>query len=146
MSVGTTDVERSIVIDAPVEAVWPLLVRFESWPSWGPTVLDVESEANEVASGVRGRVRTPVGVWLPFEITEFEANRSWSWKVAGLRATGHRVEPRPDGSTNVVFTAPRFWRPYGTVLSLGLQRLEDLAEQTSEVVPRSAARTGGMQP
>lgn len=31
------------------------------------------------------------GVWLPFRVTEFSGRR-WAWRVAGIPATGHRVE------------------------------------------------------
>ena len=140
------DITRSTVIDAPPEAVWPLITRFDWWPTWGPTVSGVTSASREVAPQVRGRVTTPVGVSLPFEITEFEAGHNWSWRVAGRRATGHRIELLPDGRTNVVFTAPAHWGPYGVVLSAGLRRLKALAEGAASSTTTPIRSTGSLRP
>lgn len=134
------DVVRSIDIDAPPEAVWSLVARFEHWPSWGPTVSDVRATGDEVGVGVRGSVRTPFGIWLPFEITECESERSWSWRVAGIRATGHRLTPLADGGTRVRFSAPVGWAPYAVVLDRGLRCLAAMAEEIASTGPATSAR------
>jgi len=118
----------SIEVGAAVDEVWRLISEFEQWPAWGPTVLAVESDATAVGPGVTGRVKTAAGFWLPFEITEVEPGRSWNWKVAGIPATGHRVESLGDGSGRVEFTAPIVIYPYVVVLRRGLRRLKELAE------------------
>jgi uncharacterized protein YndB with AHSA1/START domain len=118
----------SIEVGAAGEKVWRLISEFEHWPAWGPSVLAVESEAAAVEPGVTGRVKTVAGFWLPFEITAVEPGRSWNWKVAGIPATGHRVEDIGDGSSRVEFTAPIVTYPYVLVLRRGLVRLKQLAE------------------
>ncbi len=117
-----------IDIHAPADRVWGLLTEFRAWPGWGPSVRGVESEAEAVAPGVTGRVRTALGIWLPFEIEDFEEGRYWDWSVAGLRATGHRVSPLSADRTRVVFTVSRLYLPYVPVLGWGLRRLKRIAE------------------
>ena len=116
------------VINAPLPEVWEVLVETRHWPEWGPTVSEVDGPAR-IAQGSTGRVRTPVGIWLPFEITEFDEWRQWSWNVAGVGATGHRVE-RVDGSgrdaTRITFTAPTWAVVYLPVLRVGLRRIDAL--------------------
>ena len=116
----------SRVVAAPVDRVWDLLVEVAAWPEWGPTVADVELGTSRIGAGSRGRVRTPVGLWLPFAVTSFEPGRSWWWSVGGVPATGHVVRPVPQG-TEVTFTVP-WWAPgYLPVCALALRRLERLA-------------------
>lgn len=121
-------VTTSIEIAAPVSTVWPLLAEFRHWREWGPSVRAVESEAEAVAPGVRGRVKTPIGLWLPFEIERCEVERYWDWKVAGVAATGHRLEPITPVTTRVEFSAGRLFFAYRPVLTRGLKRLAKLAE------------------
>ena len=119
----------AIEIDAPPGKVWSHLTEVRYWPEWGPSVraveLDLEGEA--IGAGVTGRVQTAVGIWLPFEITRFEAERYWDWSVAGFRATGHRLTALAEHRTRVEFTVPRIFKPYVWVLDRGLRRLERLA-------------------
>lgn len=119
----------AIEIDVPAEAVWPYVAEFENWPVWGPTISAVESDAAAVATGARGRVKTVVGLWLPFEITAVVPGRSWHWKVAGIPATGHYVHAIGDERCRVVFTVPWPLAPYVAVLRAGLTRLETLVQR-----------------
>ena len=48
-------IRASIEVNAAADGVWRLLTEFDQWPKWGPTVVDVESEAATVAPGVTGR-------------------------------------------------------------------------------------------
>lgn len=118
------------IIDAPPEAVWALLVDTRRWPAWGPTVQAVEADPPIIAAGNRGRVRTSVGFWLPFEITALADDgplRSWSWKVAGIPATSHRVEDIDAGRRcRVGFAVPVVATPYLAVCAAALRRLERL--------------------
>ncbi len=108
--------------------MWRLITEFRSWPRWGPTLRAVESSAVGVAAGVRGRVKTPAGVWLPFTITDVVEGRSWSWEVAGVSATGHVVEPLGPARCRAMFTVAWPFAPYVIVLRRGLKRLATLAE------------------
>lgn len=115
------DVTRDIA--APPAAVWERLARTRHWPDWGPTVVAVDPADAEVVPGLRGSVTTPVGLRLPFAVTEVVPGRSWSWEVAGVEATGHHVDPTPTGCRATI-TIPT-WAPfYAPVCAWALRRLE----------------------
>lgn len=116
------------MVEAPPDRVWRLLIDFTEWPRWGPSIRSVSVLAPEAGPGVTGSVRTVIGVRLPFEITGWIEGRWWSWRVAGIPATTHRIEPIGPASTLVTFTVPRIAAPYATVLSTGLKRLKRIAE------------------
>ena len=118
----------SVEIGADVSAVWDLLAGFEHWPRWGPTVRAVRSDAAAVAEGVGGRLQTVIGIWLPFEITEVEPQRSWDWKVAGIPATRHYLDPIGERRTRARFTVAWPAAPYAVILWIGLRRLKTMAE------------------
>ena len=127
-------VRRSI--RAAPETVWKIITDTHQWPRWGPSVQRVESPNRFIQKGDRGRVKTAAGIWLPFEITEFEPERYWAWKVAGVRATGHRVEPvgnagsDPDepGGCRLIFEAPAIAFPYLSVCRWAAGRIRRMAE------------------
>lgn len=135
----TFSVSRRIAASA--EDVWALLTDTGKWPAWGPSITGAEPAAASpgsapgsgrgpggLAAGSSGRVRTVLGVELPYTVTAFEPGRYWSWSVAGIPATGHRVVPQ-DGGCLVTFTVP-WWAPaYLLVCALALRRIERLATQ-----------------
>ncbi|MCV7420893.1 SRPBCC family protein [Mycobacterium yunnanensis] len=114
-------------IAAPAESAWRVLTDLSQWPRWGPTVQRAElDEDGPLRLGSRGRVWTPIGVPLPFEITEFDDGSAWAWKVAGVSATRHVVTGHSQGC-RVSFGVP-LWAPaYLPVCALALKRIEDLA-------------------
>ncbi|MCL7418595.1 MAG: SRPBCC family protein [Halalkalicoccus sp.] len=120
----TVDVARTV--DAPAEAVWDLLVDTRRWPEWGPSITDVDCRDRRIRTGSTGRVRVIGGLELPFEITYLDAYR-WTWEVAGIPATGHRVEPH-NGSCRAVFEVPVLAAGYVPVCRLALSRIASLAE------------------
>jgi uncharacterized protein YndB with AHSA1/START domain len=80
-------------VAAPAGVVWKLLTDTGQWPAWGPSITGVEPATAAAASlglapGSRGKVRTLLGVALPYTVTGFDAGRYWSWSVAGIPATG----------------------------------------------------------
>ena len=120
------DVSRDLA--ASPAAAWGVLTDTRSWPAWGPSVAEVRTEPPVLAAvGQRGQLRGPVGPWVPFEITGFDPGSRWTWRVAGIAATGHRVEPRPDGC-RVVFEVPRLAAPYAAVCRVALRRIAALVE------------------
>ena len=147
----TLDVARNL--DVPAEAVWDALVDIRQWPRWGPSVSGASLDSGSGADGYRigpgstGRVRTAVGVSLPFEVTDFDVTdfdvtdfdvtdfdvtdlsggRRWAWRVAGVAATGHRVEPTGPRSCRAVIEVP-VWAPaYAPLCWVALGRLGRVA-------------------
>jgi uncharacterized protein YndB with AHSA1/START domain len=135
------DVAREIAA-APADA-WRLLTDTRTWPAWGPSVADVDCDPPQLELGLRGRVRTAVGVWLPFVVTTLEPGHRWSWRVAGIPATGHRVEPTASGC-RVVFEVPLAAIAYVPVCQLALRRIERLlaARQAAGRDPDGTATDG----
>ncbi len=111
----------------PPAAAWRVLTDLDAWPQWGPSVRRAElTDPGPLRLGSRGKVWTPFGVALPFEITEFDDGHAWAWKVAGVPATHHTVAPLA-GGCRVSFGVP-MWAPvYLTVCALALKRIEGLA-------------------
>lgn len=113
------------VIDADPDAVWELLIDTDRWPAWGPTVSDVRSPERFVEAGTRGEVQVLGGPWLPFEVRTCR-DRRWTWRVARIPATGHRVERVPGGA-RVGFEIPLVASGYALVTERALDRIERLA-------------------
>lgn len=113
-------------IDASPEVVWRILVGLEFWPEWGPSVTRAELDGGDFELGATGRVWTPVGISLPFVISEFNPGRSWGWRVAGVPATGHGVEADGAGC-RAWMSAPRWAPAYLAVLQIALRRIERIA-------------------
>lgn len=125
---NTPDGRRLLVsrrIDAPADRVWDLLVDTERWPDWGPSITAVRCPDRRIREGSTGRVRTVGGLWLPFEVTTCAPYR-WTWRVAGVPATGHRVEPLDRGCL-AAFEVPLLAIPYMFVCRRALRAIEELA-------------------
>lgn len=116
-------------VAAPAERVWSLLAEFDSWPEWGTSIRAVESDADRVAEGVRGRVQTVGGIWLPFRITTVDEGRAWEWDVLRMPATGHRVTTLDATACRVEFSTPWITAPYLVVLRRALTQVQRIAEQ-----------------
>lgn len=118
-------------IDTTVDQAWDLLVDTDRWLEWGPSVRAVDCETRRIRAGSRGTVRIPGGLWLPFEIAAYSppddgTEGRWTWQVARIPATGHRVEPRPDGQTRVVFELPVVAAAYVPVCRRALGRIQSI--------------------
>jgi uncharacterized protein YndB with AHSA1/START domain len=109
-------------VAAGPDAAWELLTSTRAWTRWGPSVTAVEPADAVVFEGLVGRVRTPVGLWLPFRITALVPGHSWAWSVLGIPATSHQVEAEPGGS-RVTFGVPGPALPYLLVCRLALRRI-----------------------
>lgn len=116
------------LIAAPAEVVWDVLVDLDAWPIWGPTVRggSLDAPHTELALNVTGTVHTALGLSAPFTITEFEPGRHWAWRVAGIPATHHRVEPLGE-HCRASMSAPLWASAYLTVCAIALRRIEAIA-------------------
>ena len=118
-------------LDAPAARVWRLITDTHTWPAWGPSVRAVDCRQRFIDAGCRGRIQTPLGVWLPFCVTTFESERFWDWRVAGLAATGHRVEALGAHRCRLSFTVPVWAWGYGLVCRRALFRIDQLLDMHS---------------
>jgi uncharacterized protein YndB with AHSA1/START domain len=118
-------VDRTIA--APPSAVWKLLVDLDAWPKWGPTIrrARLDEPHTELALHATGTVQTSLLVAVSFVVTEFEPGRLWAWKVAGVPATHHRVDPSGDGARATI-AVPWWSAPYLTVCSIALRRIDTM--------------------
>jgi uncharacterized membrane protein len=96
--------ERAVEIDATAEKVWSVLVDVKDWPSWTPSVRQVEPlDDSDVKVGSRFRVTQPMLKPSVWEITKLEPQRSFSWStsVTGIVIDAdHDIESdRPNGVT-----------------------------------------------
>ena len=114
-------------IEAPAADVWRVLVEPARWPTWGPSITAVECGDERIRAGSTGRVRTVVGLWLPFEITTCEEYR-WTWRIGSVPATGHRVTPLGPDRCRATFEVPLLAAPYVLVTALALRRIARLVE------------------
>ena len=117
-------VEREVPVDA--HTAWSLLVDVERWPEWGPSIRAAGLDGERLELGATGWVRTPIGVRLPFEVTAFDDGSRWSWKVAGVPATDHRVRPLGPTTCAVGFGVPRIAAPYTIVCRRALATIDRL--------------------
>ncbi|WP_276301756.1 SRPBCC family protein [Halorussus lipolyticus] len=106
--------------------LWNLLTDTTRWPEWGPSVEEVRCPDRRIRAGTTGEVETTFGVGLLFRITTCE-DRRWTWKVAGITATGHRVEEVADGGCRVVFEVPLLAAGYSPVCAVALRNLKEMS-------------------
>jgi hypothetical protein len=120
----------SRVVDAPAAAAWAVLTEVSQWPAWGPTVAAVDCPVRRIEAGTTGRIRVAgVGLWAPFEVDAYvdtEAEKRWTWRVARVPATGHRVDPLGD-RCRVSFEVPLVAAGYVPVCRRALDNVASLA-------------------
>ena len=119
-------IETSGIVNASCTTLWDLLTDTSSWVKWGPSVLAVECSERYIQLGSRGRVRTALGLWAPFAITEMDDGRYWSWHVFGVPATGHRLDWVGKDVCRLVFQVPVFAAPYVIVCRIALHRITQI--------------------
>lgn len=123
--------EASHVLSVRPETAWELLVDTRRWPEWSPVIEAVEATDRRVRTGTTGRVRVP-SVWLPFDVTAC-AERRWTWRVARLSATGHRVDDLGEDRCRLVVELPLSAAGYAPVCLRALERIEALLEAEGTV-------------
>lgn len=121
--------ETTVEIAAPAAAAWKLLTDTSQWSKWGLSVRHVESAERQISSGSTGHIQTFIGIWLPFRVTEFVDGQRWSWEVAGIPATSHRLEPLGPDRCRVVFEVPLIAAPYLAICRLAAQRIKRILEE-----------------
>ena len=113
---------------ASPKRVWDLITDTTKWRLWGPTVRMLTSSDRYIRKGTWGKVFTPIGLNVPFLITEYEYRYYWAWEVAGIRATGHQLIPTHHEFLHSRLRVAPFWMPYVIVCRAALKRMSNLLE------------------
>jgi hypothetical protein len=96
-------VER-VIINATPAAIWQVLTDVERWPTWTPTVLDVQPLApngHGLKVGARYRVTQPKLRPAVYEVTECAPHQAFTWIRKAPGATmiaDHRLSPFSSGT------------------------------------------------
>ena len=73
---------------------WERYAALSQWATWAPHISVVDADADRLQTGLSGRVRTSVGLSVPFVITDVDASAmTWSWIawVGPVRLTLHHA-------------------------------------------------------
>lgn len=116
-------IQLSRIIHCSPDDLWDLLTDTNRWSSWGPSINAVECEHRYIRYGSRGRIKTILGFWAPFVITEWAHRRHWSWRVFNIPATGHRIEIIDAGCCRLLFEVPFWAAPYIGICQLAAARI-----------------------
>jgi len=119
-------IEISRKVGASSNRVWGLLTDTFVWRQWGPSIIAVQSSDRYIRKGSHGRIKTALRFWVPFQVTDLEFGKCWSWRIFGLRATGHRLERLDKDSCRLVFQVPIWAAPYLIVCKIAMDRLEQM--------------------
>ncbi len=111
-------------LNATRDAVWELVTDTFRWTEWGPSISAVDSTDRYIRKGTRGKVKLPIGIWIPFLITEYEDKKYWSWSILGIKATGHRIEPLGERKSALIFEVPTLAAPYLFICWLAIRRIK----------------------
>lgn len=95
-------VARTVHIEAPPERVWHLMVEVEGWPRFAPHFKSIErKDEGSFALGSKVKVTPRGSTGSIFEVTEFEAGRSFTWEADMLPgahlAAAHVIESEDGG-------------------------------------------------
>ena len=115
-----------MAIHCAAEDAWQLLTDTQQWPRWGPSVTQVACPQRFIQYNSEGRVKTLLGFWVPFAITEYRDQRFWSWRIGRFPATGHRISVEDKTTCVVAFDMPWWALPYLIVCRIALGRIRRL--------------------
>lgn len=135
LKISFPNIRVSRIINASAETLWDLLTDTTRWTEWGPSIKQVQSKERYIRAGSVGRVKTALGFWAPFAITEWENRRYWSWRVFSIRATGHRVEAIKANCCELIFEVPFWAMPYAFICNMATKRMARLAEKSFRKPP-----------
>ena len=101
-------IRADVEIEASPEAVWDVLMDFDSYPSWNPFVRRLNGRA-EVGSKLTARLEPPTGRGMTFRptVTTLRPREAFGWLgrlgVPGVLDGAHRFELQPLGGGRTRF-------------------------------------------
>jgi hypothetical protein len=108
------EIRAQVDIEAPREAVWKVLMDFDSYPSWNPFIRRVEGRA-EVGSKLTARLEPPTGRGMTFRptVTTLRPGEAFGWLgrlgLPGVFDGAHRFDLEAlDGSRTRFLQSERF--------------------------------------
>ncbi len=126
----------SRVITTSPENLWDLLTDTTRWLDWGPSINAVRCEGRYIRAGSKGRIRTALGIWAPFIVTEWVHQQYWSWRVFNIRATGHRIDAIDANCCRLTFEVPLWAGPYVMICKLAAHRIARCLEPTARTTKK----------
>ena len=115
-----------IRIKGTVNDVWRVITDTSLWPDWGPSIVEVKCRDRFISNGSMGSVKTILGISFAFTITSLINESEWTWSVAGITATGHRIIPIDDACCMLFFDMPVWAIPYSILCLVALNRIKML--------------------
>lgn len=85
---------RRVSVTGPAhpDVAWGRYADLRQWPRWAPQIRGVRAPGRRLRAGLRGTVRAPFGLRVPFRVDEVDAAaRTWSWTVTVLGMRVHMV-------------------------------------------------------
>ena len=107
------ELETNILIDAPAERVWRILLDFEHYPEWNPFVSRISGRP-EPGQKLDIRLTPPGGMAMSFKpvVVKVEPGREFRWLgqllAKGLFDGEHIFELRPEGDSVRFIQRERF--------------------------------------
>lgn len=122
---------KKIAIEAPPAAVWEVLSNLGDWPTWVPTVEDVQPRLDAPVEGATVTVKQPRRGPVTYTVAEVQPGRRFRWENSGLGVlqwADHIVTPRTDGTSEVELSFA-MTGAIGTVLSaLASRRISSMVD------------------
>ena len=122
------DLQKTITVDAPVEAVYAFWTMYDNFPRFMSRVLEVRPSTREGQS--HWRVEGPGGVPIEFdaEVTQSIPNQLFAWRSVEGSMVGHagmvHFESTPDGRTRLhirmSYNPPGGWFGHGIAKAFGV--------------------------
>ncbi len=128
------DLQKTITVDAPVEAVYAFWTMYDYFPRFMSRVLEVRPSARE--GQTHWRVEGPGGMPIEFdaEVTESIPNEIFAWRTIEGSTVGHagvvHFEPTKDGGTRLhirmSYNPPGGWFGHGVARAFGVDPKKSL--------------------
>ena len=107
--------QTEILIDATPQAIWNVLMDFESYPGWNPFIISIEGRA-QVGQSITARLQPPgqkVSTFSPtVQVVEPQKEFRWEGKlfIKGLFDGQHYFQMEPVGENQTRFIHGEYFK------------------------------------